>query len=533
MDFNFEKQDYTSNRNVVFSSKGMVSTTQPLASQAGLDILKEGGNAIDAAIAAATSLAVLEPTSNGIGGDTFAIIWYEGKLYGLNGSGPAAKNISIEKVKEQGYDKIPDYGMLPINIPGGVKAWGSMAEKFGKLKLTDSMKPAINFAKKGYPVTPTVSKNWDIALERLKKELDGEEYQEFFKVFTIDNRAPKAGEIWKSEEVSRTLELIAETNGDYFYKGEVAEKIVELAEKYEGYISKEDLEGYEVEWREPISVNYKGYDIWELPPNTHGMVVLMALKIFENYKGDKLNADYYHHMIEAMKLAYSDGLYYITDYDHLHDDFFELISDDYIDTRYKLIEENAIEPEVGAFNNGGTVYLSTSDSDGNMVSLIQSNFMDFGSGIVVPGTGVNLHNRGRTFSLNKEEYNCLKGGKKTYHTIIPGFITKDAKAVGPFGVMGKYMQPQGHFQVVSNLIDNNLDPQQSLDKYRWQWIEGKTVWVEKDFPEDIAKELLDRGHDIKIVEDSGSFGRGQIIIKKDDIYIGGTEKRADGHIAPL
>ena len=533
MKFNYEDQDYSSNRNVVFSSKGMVSTTQPLASQAGLDILKQGGNAIDAAVAAASSLTVLEPTSNGIGGDMFAIIWYEGKLYGLNASGPAAKSISIEKVKELGYDKIPDYGMLPINIPGAPFAWNDMTEKFGKLDLVDSMKPAINFAREGYPVTPTVSKNWEIALDRLKRDLEGEEYDEFFKHFTIDGKAPKAGQIWKSDEMAESLEKIARSKARDFYEGDIAKKIVELSDEYNGFISLEDLKEYKAEWVEPISVNYKGYDIWELPPNTHGIVVLMALKIFEKYEGEELNADYYHNMIEAMKLAYSDGLHYITDSEHLHENFYDLISEEYAKERYGLIEENAILPENGALDNGGTVYLSTSDKDGNMVSLIQSNFMDFGSGMVVPGTGINLHNRGRTFSMNEGDYNSLEGGKKTYHTIIPGFITKDDRAVGQIGVMGKYMQPQGHFQVVSNLIDLGLDPQQSLDKYRWQWIEGKTVWVESDFPASIVEELIDRGHDIKVLDDSGTFGRGQIIIKQDDIYIGGTEKRADGHIAPL
>ena len=289
---------------------------------------------------------------------------------------------------------------------------------------------------------------------------------------------------------------------------------------------------YDVDWVEPIRVNYKGYDVWELPPNTHGMVVLMALKIFEQFEGKNLDVDYYHNMIEAMKLAYSDGLHYITDKNHLHENFYDLISEEYSKSRFDMIADKAIEPKHGALDNGGTVYMSTADSEGNMVSIIQSNFMDFGSGIVVPGTGINLHNRGRTFSLDEREYNSLEGGKKTYHTIIPGFITKDGEAVGPIGVMGKYMQPQGHFQVVSNLVDLNLDPQQSLDKYRWQWIEGKTVWVEKDFPKDIIEVLREKGHHI-VVEDSDTFGRGQIIIKKDNIYIGGTEKRADGHISPF
>ena len=527
----FKTNKYKSNRNVVYSNQGMVSTTEPKASQAGLDILKKGGNAIDAAIAAATSLAVLEPTSNGIGGDAFALVWYEGKLYGLNGSGPAAKNISIDKLKERGFDKVPTYGMIPVNVPGAPAVWSEMVSRFGKLDLKTVMESAIHYADKGYPVSPTVAKCWSIAFERLNRDLDKEKHKELFKVFTKDGRTPEVGELWKSEEMAKSLEKIAESNSESFYRGEIARKIIECSEEMGGYLSYEDLASYKPEWVEPIKVNYKGYDIWELPPNTHGIVVLMALKIFEKLEIEN-DSDYYHKMIESMKLAYNDGLEYITDYNHLCEDFKKLLSEDYFKERADLISEKALEPSVTALDNGGTVYLSTADKDGNMVSYIQSNFMDFGSGVVVPGTGINLHNRGITFSLDPKKHNSLKGGKKTYHTIIPGFITKDGEAIGPFGVMGKYMQPQGHFQVVSNLIDLGLNPQEALDKYRWQWIDEKNIWVEKDFPKDIVKELREKGHNIKVCEDSDSFGRGQVILKsKDKVLAGGTEKRADGNIA--
>ncbi len=289
----------------------------------------------------------------------------------------------------------------------------------------------------------------------------------------MDNRPPEPGDIWKSREMADSLKEIAASKGLSFYEGDIADKIYKFSKEYGGgFISKEDLRNYKPEWVEPIKANYRGYDIWELPPNNHGLVVLLALKILENFPMEN-NLDSYHHMIEAMKLAYVDGLEYITDFRKMGISIEEILSQEYTFNRSKLIENTAIIPKHGALNTGGTVYLATADKYGNMVSYIQSNFMGFGSGLVVPGTGIALHNRGYTFSLDENKYNRLEPNKKTYHTIIPGFITKDKEAIGPFGVMGAYMQPQGHLQTIINILDFNLSPQEALDKYRWQWIKDK------------------------------------------------------------
>jgi gamma-glutamyltranspeptidase/glutathione hydrolase len=531
MDFNYIKHKYPSCRNVVFSKKGMVATTQPLAAEAGLEVLKKGGNAIDAAIATASTLTVVEPTSNGIGGDGFAIIWFKDKLYGLNASGPSPYGISIDKVKNLGFKHMPKYGFLPVNIPGIPYGWREMSKKFGNLSLKEVLEPAIGYAKEGYPVSPTILSNWQKAFKIYKKELKGLEFEEWFKTFTIDGKPPKPGEIWKSEELSKTLEELAVSECLSFYEGDIADRIDKFSKKHGGFISKKDLEIYRPEWVEPLTTNYRGYDIWELPPNNHGLVVLLALNILSNFKIELYNMDSYHYAIEAMKLAFVDGLQYITDLNKMEVNLEDLLSKSYAYDRSKLIGHRAISPKHGVPNTGGTVYLSTADRDGNMVSYIQSNFMGFGSGLVVPGTGISLHNRGYTFSLDDKAYNKLEPNKKTYHTIIPGFITKDNKAIGPFGVMGAYMQPQGHLQVLINMIDFNLNPQEALDKYRWQWIKDKKILVEESFPKDIMKYLLKIGHDIEYSLDVGSFGRGEIIMKNGDTYIGGTEKRADGHIA--
>lgn len=531
MKFNFYKNKYPSCRNVIFSKNGMVSTTQPLAAESGLEILKKGGNAVDAAIATAASLTVLEPTSNGLGGDGFAIIWYKDRLYGLNASGWAPREITIDKVRNMGYNVIPKYGFLPVTIPGMLYGWREMSRKFGALPFKDLLEPAIYYSEEGYPVSPTVSYNWNKAFKLYRKQLKGREFDEWFDTFLIEGRAPEPGDIWYSKKLASTLEELAQSQCISFYEGDIADKIDKYSREYGGFISKDDLKAYRPEWVEPISVNYKGYDIWELPPNTHGMVVLLALNILKNIDITMNSLEFYHYMIEAMKLAYVDGLNYITDMKEMGDNLKYLLDENYAIDRSKLIGEKAILPKYGALNTGGTVYLATADKYGNMVSYIQSNFMGFGSGLVVPGTGISLHNRGYTFSLNKEDYNRLAPNKKTYHTIIPGFITKNNKAIGPFGVMGAYMQPQGHLQSLVNMVDFNLNPQEALDKFRWQWIEGNKILVEEDFPKDIKNYLIHKGHNIQYSRDVGSFGRGQIIVKHGETYVGGTEKRADGHIA--
>lgn len=532
--FDYQYHPYDSKRVPVFGKKGMVVTAQPLAAQAGLEILKKGGNAIDAAIATATCLTVVEPTSNGIGSDAFALIWTKGKLYGLNASGLAPQSISIEKIRNRGYNSMPTYGFEPVMVPGAPAAWAACSSRFGKLPLTEVMRPAINYAEHGYPLSPGLAKNWCLAYQKFKKIFQDKMFEPWFKTFASKDRALEAGEVWASPDHAKTLQRIAETGAEAFYRGDLAEKIDRFSRMNGGFIRESDLASYHPEWVEPVSINYRGYDIWECPPNGQGIVTLMALNILENYDfHTKESIDTYHKQIEALKLAFTDGKKYITDPRYMGNKVSELLSVDYARTRSRLIGEKALSPLPGTLPKGGTVYLSTADGEGNMVSFIQSNYMGFGSGIVIPGTGIALQNRGHTFSLNPNDANALMPGKRTYHTIIPGFLTKNGIPVGSFGVMGGYMQPQGQLQVLMNTIDFGLHPQAALDAPRWQWISGKTIMVEPDFPNEMAQALARKGHDIKVALDNGTFGRGQIIWRdyQTGVLVGGTESRADGIVA--
>lgn len=533
MHFDSLHNPYPSRRMTVFAKKGMVATSQPLAAQAGLEILKKGGNAIDAAIATAACLTVVEPTSNGIGGDAFALVWTKGKLYGLNASGPAPKSISIEKLTAAGYKEMPKYGWIPVTVPGAPSAWAALSERFGELPLTEVLKPAIEYAEQGYPITPTLGKYWKIAFNNYKQNLKGEEFKHWFETFAPEGRVPEIGEVWRSPGHARTLQQIAESKAEAFYRGELAEEIDRFSRKYDAYLRKEDLESYRPEWVEPIKVHYRGYDVWEIPPNGQGLVALIALNLLKGFQFHvKDHVDTYHKQIEAIKLAFADGQKYITDPNKMCVKVEDLLSEAYAEERRKLIGENAIQPAPGIPPKGGTVYLATADGEGNMVSFIQSNYMGFGSGLVVPGTGIALQNRGHNFSLDPNHDNRLEPGKRTYHTIIPGFLTKDGEAIGPFGVMGGFMQPQGHVQVVMNTIDFHLNPQAALDAPRWQWLNDKVVELEHSIPEHIAEALTRKGHQVKWALGSGGFGRGQIIWKdKNGVLAGGTEPRTDGTIA--
>ncbi|MFO7791388.1 MAG: gamma-glutamyltransferase family protein [Candidatus Saliniplasma sp.] len=521
---------YASQRKMVYAKNGMVGTSQPLAAQAGLETLKEGGNAVDAAIATASCLTVLEPTSNGLGGDAFVLFWKDGKLHGLNSSGPAPKNISIDAVKDRGYDEMPKTGIIPVTVPGIPGAWAELSKKHGKLGFEKVLEPAIKYAEEGYPISPIVGKYWNYAYKSYKK-LEGEEFEHWFDTFAPDGRPPKIGETWMSPDHAETLRSIAETRSKSFYKGEIADKIDEFSKNYDGFLSKKDLSSFSPEWVEPLSINYRGYDVWELPPNGQGMIALMALNILKGFDFDEKDSiETYHKQMEALKLAFSDGKKHITDPEHMDVSFKELLSEDYAAERREMIDEKAIEPEPGKLRDSGTVYLTTADKDGNMVSYIQSNYMGFGSGLVVPNTGIALQNRGHTFSLDPNEANCLEAKKRTYHTIIPGFLTENEYPIGPFGVMGGYMQPQGHMQILMNSIDFDLNPQAALDAPRWRWESGKKVHLEHSFPKHIAEQLSGKGHALNYSLHSGGFGRGQIIWKKDDVYAGGTEPRADGQV---
>ncbi|WP_251551439.1 gamma-glutamyltransferase family protein [Neobacillus muris] len=525
---------YPSQRMTAFAQKGMVTTSQPLAAQAGIEIMKKGGNAIDAAIATAAVLTVVEPTSNGIGSDAFALVWTKGELFGLNSSGRSPKNISIEGVKERGHNKMPTYGWIPVTVPGAPGAWAELSRRFGKLPLTEVLKPAIEYAEQGYPVSPTVGKLWKRAFENYKKVLIGEEFANWFQTFAPGGKPPEIGEVWRSPDHAKTLRAISETNAEAFYHGDLADKIAASSKQFNGFLTKDDLANFKPEWVQPIKVNYRGYDVWEIPPNGQGIVALLALNLLKGYDfsmGDDINRC--HKQIEAMKLAFADGKKYVTEPSKMTVKVDELLSEQYAAERRQLIGKTARTPEPGTPPNGGTVYLAAADNEGNMVSFIQSNYMGFGSGIVVPETGISLQNRGHDFSLNPDHDNRLEGGKRTYHTIIPGFLTKENEAVGPFGVMGGYMQPQGHVQVMMNTIDFHLNPQAALDAPRWKWVSGKKVEVEPGFPNQIAQALERRGHEIEVALDSTGFGRGQIIWRdpKTGVLQGGTEPRADGVVA--
>ena len=525
---------YPIKRNATYARNGMVATSQPLASQAGIEILKKGGNAIDAAIATAACLTVVEPTSNGIGGDAFAIVWTKNKLHGLNGSGRSPKSISIEAVKEAGYEKMPQFGWIPVTVPGVPAAWADLSEKFGKLPFEEVLQPAIMYAEKGFPISATLSRSWQRAYHYFSKHLKDDYFKHWFETFAPKGRAPKVGEIWGSKGHAATLRSIAKTKSDSFYHGELAEQIVKFSKENDGFLEMEDLAGHRSDWVEPLKVNYRGYDVWELPPNGQGIITLQALNILKGFEfTERESVDTYHKQIEAMKLAFADGFKFITEESKMPITSDQMLSDTYAADRRALIGNVAIEAEPGDFAKGGTIFLCTADKEGNMVSYIQSNYMGFGSGLVVPGTGITLQNRGYDFSLDPNHANVLAGGKKTYHTIIPGFLTKDKEAIGPFGVMGGFMQPQGHLQVLMNTIDFGMNPQTALDAPRWKWLKGNTVEVEHRFYHHIADLLTQKGHDIQYNLDPNRFGWGQIIWRDPEtgVLIGGSESRTDGTVA--
>ena len=531
-------QKYPSRRFPIYARGGMVNCSSPQASAAGLEVLRRGGNAIDAAVAAAAALTVTEPTANGLGSDAFALVWSEKeqKLFGLNSSGPAPMLASAEQIKAEGRDrngKMPTHGWTPVTVPGAPKAWAELVGRFGKLSLADDLSPAVAYARDGYPCAPNLARMWNKACEQYKKTLTGPVFAAWFKTFAPEGKGPEAGDLIRLPDHAATLEAIGATNAESYYRGEIARKIDAESRKFGGYLRYEDLAAYEAQWVEPIRVNYRGYEVCEIPPNGQGIVALMALNILKEFTfREKDSAETCHRQLEAIKIAFADAFRYVTDPTEMDIDWHRLLDPAYGAQRAREMTDRAQVWSHAIPPKSGTVYLCCADGEGNMISYIQSNYMGFGSGIVVDGTGISLQNRGADFSLDPADMNFLKPGKRSYHTIIPGFLMKDGAPVGPFGVMGAYMQPQGHVQVVMNYVDFHMDPQQALDAPRWQWLRDGRVRMESCFDPEIARALQQRGHEIGFDSDTPIFGRGQMIVRlSNGVLVGGTESRTDSNIA--
>lgn len=542
-------------RSEVLGRHGMVCTSVPAATQVGLNILQRGGSAVDAAIAANATLGLMEPVSNGIGGDLFAIVYVakENKLYGLNGSGRAPLGLSYEGMKAE-LDKlhrttIPPLGMLPISVPGCVDAWQQLHDRFGKLPLADDLTPAIRYAEEGFPVPELIAYYWGRGVPLYKNQPGA-----FLATYTLDGqgRAPGKGDIFKNPDLARTLRLIAAQGRDAYYKGEIADKVDAFMRANGGYLRKVDLERHTSTWVEPATVNYRGYDVYELPPNSQGVAALQALSILEGFDLKAMgfqSPQTLHTLIEAKKLAFADRAKFYADPDFAKIPLAGLLSKGYAAERRKLINPDRAAKQVApgnpALKDGDTIYMCTADDEGNMVSLIQSNYRGMGSGVVVPGLGFMFQDRGELFSMEPGHANVYAPGKRPFQTIIPGFVMKDGRPWLAFGVMGGGMQPQGHVQVLTNLIDFGLGVQEAGDAARWQHEgdneptgermteNGGYVQVESGVPWETVRELKKKGHDVRW--DVGGYGGYQAIrVETHDgarVYVGASESRKDGQAA--
>ena len=530
-------------RSPVLANNAMAATSQPLATQVALEIMRKGGNAMDAAVAANAMLGLVEPTGNGIGGDLFAIIWdaKSARLYGLNASGRSPKSISLEWFLDNDYKKIPSHGPLPVTVPGAVDGWFMIHDRFGKLSMKEILGPTIDYARSGFPVSQLIAYYWNRSIPILSK------WPGFNEQFTIEGRAPIEGEIWYNHNLANTLELLANEGRDAFYKGIIAEQIDQYMQKNGGFLAYEDMSSHKGDWIEPVSTNYRGYDVWQLPPNGQGIAVLQILNLMELFDlsdMDSMSPDYVHLFTEVKKIVYEDRAKYYSDISFNDIPVVELISKEYASKRSELIDlKNARDsiPAGAPGNYGDTIYLTTADSEGNMVSLIQSNYRGMGSGMTPPGLGFILQDRGEMFSLDKSHMNRLEGGKRPFHTIIPGFVTKNNEPWLSFGLMGGAMQPQGHAQILINMIDFNMDVQEAGDAPRIHHTgsseptgeimkDGGILNLESSFPYSTIRELMRKGHRIQYA--NGPYGGYQAIKRAANyVYWGASESRKDGQAA--
>lgn len=516
-------------RSVVMGNNGMVATSQPLAALAGLDILKAGGNAADAAVAVAAMLNVVEPMSTGAGGDMFAIV-YEGKsgaIRGLNGSGRAPYAATIEAMHGRGQRTVPARGMLPVTVPGAVAGWNDLLLACGTMSLGRVLEPAIACARDGYPVSEIIADYWARGEQKLAATPSAAH------AFLLNGRAPRPGEIMRLPDLARTFETLARDGADAFYHGEIARAIIEHSQENGGLLAPADLADHTSSWVQPISVSYRGVEIHEIPPNGQGLAALLALNMLQ---GDDVTAlghntaDYLHLMLEVMKLGFADAYRFVADPDFAPAPLQTLLSASHAQKQRAMINMQRAAPGPRFDYGSDTVYLTVVDRARNAVSFINSLYMGFGSGEVVPGTGICLQNRGALFSLNANHANALAPHKRPYHTIIPALATKEGRLFMSFGVMGGFMQPQGHVQVVNNIVDFGMDPQQALDAPRWRYDEGYRVAVESGLPAETYASLRARGHDLEVTSEGIGFGGGQIIMvhPQSGALLGGSEPRKDG-----
>ena len=508
-------------------AKNVVATSQPLAAQAGLQMLAAGGNAVDAILATAITLTLVEPVSNGIGSDAYAIVWDGKELHGLNASGRSPEGWTPEFFKDQ--PAMTQRGWNSVTVPGCVSAWRMLSEKFGKLPFEKLFEAAIRYGREGFLVSPTIASQWAKQVPELKSQPG------FAEAFLPNGRAPQPGELFRFPDHAATLEAIAKTKGEAFYNGPLAERLASHSKQHGGVMRASDLAAHKSDWIAPLQVDYRGYTLHELPPNGQGMVALIALGIlgqFELRSHPVDGPDSLHLQIEAQKLAFADAWRHIADLDHMDVKPQQLLDAGYFKERAKLIDMKQAKAFAhGAAPKGGTVYLTAADASGMMVSFIQSNYMGFGSGVVVPGTGISLQNRGATFVMQDGHPNRVGPKKRPYQTIIPGFVTKDGKPVMSFGVMGGTMQPQGHAQVMVRIADYGQNPQAACDGPRFRWVQGMDVSVEDNFPPAVVEALRKLGHRIVTVDDYNQFGSGQMIWQLDGGYLAASDPRRDGQAA--
>ena len=511
-------------RKPVFA-RNVVCASQPLAAQAGLRMLVDGGNAVDAVLATAITLTLVEPVSNGIGSDAFAIVWDGTHLHGLNASGrsPAAWT-----PRYFGGRPVPEVGWNSVTVPGAVSAWVQLHTKFGKLPFAKLFEPAMSYGRDGFLVSSTIARQWAAQVELLQTQPG------FAEAFLPNGRAPQPGELFRFPDHAATLEKIAASNGDAFYRGELAEALAAHSRAHNGAMLVSDLAAHRADWVAPISHDYRGYTVHEIPPNGQGIIALIALGILEHFDMPALgvdSADSVHVQIEAIKLAFADALTHVGDVDYMRLRPENLLDQDYLAERAKLIDMRRARPVKAGTPVGGTVYLTAADAGGMMVSMIQSNYGGFGSGVVVPGTGISLQNRGANFVATPGHPNQVGPNKRPYHTILPGFMTKDGAPVMSFGVMGGTMQPQGHVQVVVRIADHGQNPQTACDGPRFRWVQGMQISVEGGFPPTTLDDLRRRGHELVTVGDYNQFGSCQAIWRLDDGYVAASDPRRDGQAA--